>query len=574
MSSASRLSPRAIHLAAKTAALYSRRTAGRSGLNLVYTRFYSSTGGYGSSSGAGFHPSINSTMAQLDSLSIPKFEMPTDSVQVLTRPAEFYNFLKDRISKAEKRIFLATLYIGKTEHELIDCLRQALQKNSELEVSILSDALRGTREAPWSACSASLLAPLVEEFGSKRVHIQMYHSPGLHGLRAKLIPKRFNEGWGLQHMKLYGFDDEIVLSGANLSQDYFTNRQDRYVVLKSKPVTDYYYKIHKAVSSLSYTVAPVPKLTTPNRQSTIDKFLKTVKQTFVAKKSDPTFELQWTRGPYFPNPVSNPDQFVQEATKVLAPLLKYRPEPVEVSDETQQECLTYVYPISQFSPLLKPVDSSTEFPVISRILSMLTTFPTDFTWTFTAGYFNIHPAYKQTLLRSSPPASQGGGTVICASPLANGFYKSKGVSGMLPDAYSLLASRFLADVELTKNERSASSEIKVLEWQRGTVNTKDGWSFHSKGIWLTPASESPEGPAITIVGSSNYTRRAYKHDLESNALIITKDPALRGQLQNEIDSLLEYTGLGKPQPMQKKDYEERKPSPLLKALTWLLGDRL
>lgn len=27
------------------------------------------------------------------------------------------------------------------------------------------------------------------------------------------MPKRINEGWGLQHMKLYGFDDEIILSG-------------------------------------------------------------------------------------------------------------------------------------------------------------------------------------------------------------------------------------------------------------------------------------------------------------------------------------------------------------------------
>lgn len=30
------------------------------------------------------------------------------------------------------------------------------------------------------------------------------------------MPKRINEGWGLQHMKLYGFDDEIMLSGYGL----------------------------------------------------------------------------------------------------------------------------------------------------------------------------------------------------------------------------------------------------------------------------------------------------------------------------------------------------------------------
>lgn len=79
-------------------------------------------------------------------------------------------------------------------------------------MSILTDALRGTREAPDPSC-ASLLAPLVTEFGSDRVEIRMYQTPNLTGLRKEYIPKRINEGWGLQHMKLYGIDDEIILSG-------------------------------------------------------------------------------------------------------------------------------------------------------------------------------------------------------------------------------------------------------------------------------------------------------------------------------------------------------------------------
>jgi hypothetical protein len=45
----------------------------------------------------------------------------------------------------------------------------------------------------------------------------MYHTPNLTGLRKKYIPRRINEGWGLQHMKLYGMDDEIILSGYTTS---------------------------------------------------------------------------------------------------------------------------------------------------------------------------------------------------------------------------------------------------------------------------------------------------------------------------------------------------------------------
>jgi CDP-diacylglycerol---glycerol-3-phosphate 3-phosphatidyltransferase len=79
-------------------------------------------------------------------------------------------------------------------------------------VSILTDALRGTRETPEPSC-ASLLAPLIAEFGERRVEIRMFHTPNLTGIRKAIIPRRINEGWGLQHMKLYGIDDELILSG-------------------------------------------------------------------------------------------------------------------------------------------------------------------------------------------------------------------------------------------------------------------------------------------------------------------------------------------------------------------------
>ena len=46
--------------------------------------------------------------------------------------------------------------------------------------------------------------------------MRLYHTPNLTGLRKRLVPRRINEGWGLQHMKLYGIDDEIIVSGCEL----------------------------------------------------------------------------------------------------------------------------------------------------------------------------------------------------------------------------------------------------------------------------------------------------------------------------------------------------------------------
>ena len=181
---------------------------------------------------------------ELDKIA-PKFEIEGSQIHVLRSPSEFYETLKvwriykvagtradwwkqTKILSAERQVFLSTLYIGKSEHELvfwsnyaavdtrwpyqISTLQQALRAKPKLKLSILTDSLRGTREAPGPT-TASLLAPLVSEFGAERVEIRMYHTPNLTGLRKKYIPKRINEGWGLQHMKLYGVDDEIIISG-------------------------------------------------------------------------------------------------------------------------------------------------------------------------------------------------------------------------------------------------------------------------------------------------------------------------------------------------------------------------
>lgn len=46
---------------------------------------------------------------------------------------------------------------------------------------------------------------------------------------------------------------------ANLSRDYFTNRQDRYHLFKSKDLTDYYATLHKYLRTISYQLLPTPE---------------------------------------------------------------------------------------------------------------------------------------------------------------------------------------------------------------------------------------------------------------------------------------------------------------------------
>ena len=55
---------------------------------------------------------------ELDKIA-PSFKIHGSQVRVLQSPAEFYETLKEKIRKAERRIFLSTLYIGKGETELV-----------------------------------------------------------------------------------------------------------------------------------------------------------------------------------------------------------------------------------------------------------------------------------------------------------------------------------------------------------------------------------------------------------------------------------------------------------------------
>lgn len=447
----------------------------------------------------------------------PSFKINGSQVRVLQTPAEFYETLKDKIRNAERRIFLSTLYIGKSETELIATLQETLRAKPDVKLSILTDALRGTREAPQPSC-ASLLAPLIAEFGPDRVEVRMYHTPNLTGFKKKHIPNRINEGWGLQHMKLYGVDDEIILSGANLSSDYFTNRQDRYHLFSSRDITEYYSNLHDAVASLSFLVQPSDK---PSG-----------------------FDMTWPDTNAAVSPLENPNHFVAESTSLMARLISPGTAPVAKPDKTiAGETDTSVYVLAQLTQLLSP-DSSTELPAIRHVLKTLS-FPqyAKSSWTFTAGYFNPAPSLTKLLLST---ASQDN-TVITASPFANGFYKSPGVSGLLPDAYTLLARRFVRAVHQHKRETA----ITLREWRKGTVGEPGGWTYHAKGLWITlPGSKDP---SITLIGSSNYTKRSYSLDLEANALIVTENEELKRRLGGEQRSLQENTSIVTRDDLAKTD---------------------
>jgi CDP-diacylglycerol--glycerol-3-phosphate 3-phosphatidyltransferase len=326
---------------------------------------------------------------------------------------------------------------------------------------------------------------------------------------------------------------------ANLSTDYFTNRQDRYHLFSSRDVTEHFWRIHEAVSNFSFLIQP--------------------------STDDPAgFTLSWPEANSAPSPLQRPDAFVKSTTETLRPLILPTAPASKTDvggDSSADFADTRVYMLAQMSQVMKP-DASTELPAITHILKTLAS-PTyrDASWTFTAGYFNPDPSLTRLLIDTAASSEQRNNTVITAAPEANGFYRSPGVSGLLPDAYVLLARRFLTAVQRSGRE----DNITLKEWRRGTVGKPGGWTYHAKGLWITLPGD--KDPAVSLVGSSNYTRRSYSLDLEVGALVVTRNEGLKARLGGEQRWLQEHA-----QPVTQDDFarNERRVGLHVRIAMWIV----
>lgn len=57
-----------------------------------------------------------------------------------------------------------------------------------------------------------MLLPLLQRF-PEQMRVSLYHTPDLRGLLRLLVPERFNETIGVQHIKVYLFDNSLIVSG-------------------------------------------------------------------------------------------------------------------------------------------------------------------------------------------------------------------------------------------------------------------------------------------------------------------------------------------------------------------------
>jgi CDP-diacylglycerol--glycerol-3-phosphate 3-phosphatidyltransferase len=152
------------------------------------------------------------------------------SIRSLSSPEDFYDSIIAGIRSAKRNITLSALYFGSGDHviRMMQELRSAIDRNKDLRVTLVADFCRSTRSVDGSI---DLFRDILRDHDA-RIIIGLYRMPILDGL-LRYLPTPANEMLGVYHCKYCVFDDNAILTGANLSRDYFVDRQDRYIAVEN-----------------------------------------------------------------------------------------------------------------------------------------------------------------------------------------------------------------------------------------------------------------------------------------------------------------------------------------------------
>ncbi|KAJ2206101.1 CDP-diacylglycerol--glycerol-3-phosphate 3-phosphatidyltransferase [Coemansia sp. RSA 521] len=419
----------------------------------------------------------------------PVFKI-SQPITVLREPQQFYKQLIHGIKHAQRHICLSSLYIGSEETELVAELKNALARNTKLQVRVLLDCLRGTRTDSAGMSSAALLAPLVQQFGEERVQVFMYHTPALSGLSKQAWPQRYNETFGLQHIKAYIFDDDVIISGANLSRDYFTNRQDRYMRISDPQFSDYFVRLVSTIGQFSFRVLNGDQAA--------------------------GYKLEMADG--VADPTRDPREFVREANELMVQFLHRAEIEHAVEAGSISEHDTLAIPTVQMRQLGITQDESHMREFFELVHAFARNYKSRSL--MASAYFNFSDQYKRSVLDSASRWD-----LLVASPQANGFYTAQGISQYIPDMYSIIEHEFA-------HMARARNDISIEEYMR------DGWTFHGKGVWSYLNQPLPQ---LTMIGSPNYGYRSIYRDLEAQVTVVPGNTQLQKDIHQEALGLLAHS---------------------------------
>jgi len=267
-----------------------------------------------------------------------------------------------------------------------------------------------------------------------------------------------------------------VTRRANLNKSYFTNRQDRYLYFAGqKDLARYCFEFIQTVTAFSYKLLPASSGPTSH-------FPLPNPHTYTYED----YTLHWPNPdthPHYINAIAESElcQFQKRHRERLAQSLKETASP-----PTENAFLVPIIQAGQFNIR----EEETTFELLFRLLGR-TSIKHRPLLDLTSGYFSLYTPYQNSILNATKLDCR----IVASSPKvcscvvptflrlinikANGFFGSKGVSGRIPEGYTLYEQRFMSAVSKAGRLWSGSSTdgqgVLLNEWE------KPGWTYHAKG---------------------------------------------------------------------------------------------
>lgn len=410
---------------------------------------------------------------------IPRISLQ-GSPEILLSPEAFREELLASIAKAEKRIYLAALYITPDEAgwEIVDALVKAKQERPDLEIKVLIDFHRNQRGRIGEK-NAETGVDLFRTANDKLPTDQQIDFLG--------VPVASKERAGVFHTKGIVIDDTLFYSGASLNNVYLKKqgeyRLDRYFVFRDEqPLAD-----------------------------VVADYLQTISEQEAVRK------LDQVKVPVDPN-----------LKKQIGALRKHFQEFKQgnVSESAQSNAMQVLF--------LAGLEQGNV--VSETILNLVAAAEKDVT--LYTPYFN--PAKKLRASIRSALARSVTVNLVIGDKTANDFYRdpneinNTGLSPMergklaladaLPYIYEQNLRKFISEF----HEEIKSGLLNVFIWKDGK-NT-----FHAKGV------DVDNGTAILMTGH-NQNNRSDRRDAETGLLILNADPDTQSNLQAEKTAILANT---------------------------------
>ena len=451
-------------------------------------------------------------------------------------PSQFHEQICRKIRNAKDRVYLASLYIGPAANP------QATPKEAELlnslassqasSLKILLDQNRALRVVPTHHATTSSAEACREAIALRKRRMTGAGSPKddlrlfsvLSPLHQMILPNPYNEVAGVFHIKCYIFDNEMVISGANLSEEYFTDRTDRYLWITGRSATS---------------------------QQRIDDEDST-SPCLVQFYADLVEALCDYANPFPPKDVaSNGAPRRSSSTELLERLQELLTVDEETVDdlECRSDLAAVAVPTIQ-APQLNLGDIPSDHQVIQALLQAASA--SDIR--LASAYLNPTDDMLQALSRSNRVH------LLTAGHLSHGFKPKRNTST------TSMRTRYVPGMFDTLARHSIpqeNSKIHLWYYQR------PDWTFHAKGLWMSsPAAGDnhslPEDSLLHAVthGSGNYGYRSAMRDMESNLVLVLPEASpLQTAFRDEWNEWERYSYPAKE--IQNKD-------PLPSPLRWSL----